>query len=116
MKWATFLHVAGDEAIKVFNTVDFHEDVDGFSGLKEFFREYCVPRKNITNLRHVFFTRVQWPTEENDAYHTDLNSKAKDSEFGQLTDELIKGRVVCGINNDTVRARLLRDAGANDVV
>lgn len=94
MKWATFLQVAGDEAIEVFNTMDFYEDVDGFSGLKEFFREYCEPRKNIAYLRHVFFTRVQEPTEKNDAYNTDLENKAKDCEFGQLTDELILKRTL----------------------
>ena len=109
VKCATFLHVAGDEAIKVFNTMDFDEDVDGFTGLKELFRDYCEPRKNITYLRHVFFTRVQGPNEKIDAYVTDLKNKAKDCEFAQLTDELIKDRVVCGINNDTVRARLLRE-------
>ena len=57
----------------------------------------------------MFFTRVQGPNEKIDAYVTDLKNKAKDCEFAQLTDELIKDRVVCGINNDTVRARLLRE-------
>lgn len=109
MKCATFLHVAGDEAIKVFNAMDFDEDVDGFSGHKELFRECCEPRKNITYLRHVFFTRVQGPNEKIDAYVTDFKNKAKDCDFAQPTDELIKYRVVCGINNDTVRARLPRE-------
>lgn len=37
VKRATFLHVAGDEAIKVFNTFNFDEDVDDYSVLKELF-------------------------------------------------------------------------------
>ena len=113
VKCATFLHVAGDEAIKVFNTMDFDEDVDVFYGLKDMFRDYCEPRKNITYLTHVLFTRVQGPNETIDTYATDLKNKAKDCEFAQLTDELIKDRVVCGINNDTVRARLLRETDLN---
>lgn len=113
MKRATFLHVAGDEAIKVFNTMNFDEDVDGFDGLKDMFRDYCELWKNITYLRHVFFTRVQGPNETIDANVTDLKNKAKDCEFAQLTDELIKDHVVCGIVNDTVRARLLRETDLN---
>ena len=41
---------------------------------------------------------------------TDLRNKAARFEFGDLTDELILDRIVCGINDDTVRARLLREA------
>ncbi len=55
--------MAGDDAIKVFNTMDFDDDVDGFEVLKEKFREYCEPRKNITYPRHMFFTRAQGPNE-----------------------------------------------------
>lgn len=42
VKCATFLHVAGDEAIKVFNTMEFDDDVDDVDDvnrLKEKFRQ-----------------------------------------------------------------------------
>ena len=42
---------------------------------------------------------------------TDLRNKAARCEFGELKDGLIRGRIVCGINDDTVRARLLKEAG-----
>ncbi len=48
-----------------------------------------------------FFTRAQGPNETIDAYVTDLKNKAKDCEFGRLTEDLIKDRIVCGVNNDT---------------
>ena len=41
---------------------------------------------------------------------TDLRNKAARFEFGDLKDEVILDRIVCGINDDTVRARLLREA------
>lgn len=44
-----------------------------------------------------------------DAYVTDLKNKAKDCEFGLLTDSLIRDRIVCGVDNAQVRARLLRE-------
>lgn len=106
---ATFLHVAGDEALKVFNTMDFDDDEDDLETLKEKFREYCEPRKNITYIRHMFFTRAQCKNESIDAYVTDLKNKARDCEFGLLTDSLIRDRIVCGVDNAQVRARLLRE-------
>lgn len=113
VKCATFLHVAGVDAIKVFNTMDFDDDVDDFEVLKEKFREYCEPRKNSTYLRHMFFfPRAHRPNETIDAYVTDLKNKAKDCEYGRLNDDLIKDCIVCDLCNDTVRARLLRKNGS----
>ncbi|CAL9700809.1 unnamed protein product [Knipowitschia caucasica] len=106
---ATFLHVAGDEAIKVYNTMEFEGDDEDIDELKGKFREYCEPRKNITYIRHLFFTRSQAKSESIDAYVTDLKNKAKDCEFGILTESLVKDRIVCGVESAQVRARLLRE-------
>ena len=57
----------------------------------------------------MFFTRVQGKSESIDAYVTDLKNKAKDCEFGTLTDSLIRDCIVCGVTNYQVRARLLRE-------
>lgn len=108
---ATFLHIAGEEAIKVSNTFVFADgERNKIAVLKQKFKEYCEPRKNLTYIRHVFFSRAQGPSETIDAYVTDLKNKAKDCEFGNLCDSLIKDRIVCGIRDDQVRARLLREA------
>lgn len=58
----------------------------------------------------MFFTRSQAQSEIIDAYVTDLKNKAKDCEFGELCDSLIRDRIVCGVRDDQVRARLLREA------
>ncbi len=57
----------------------------------------------------MFFTRVQGKSESINAYMTDLKNKAKDCEFGQLTDSLIRDRIVYGVTNNQARARLLRE-------
>lgn len=108
---ATFLHIAGEEAIKVFNTFVFRDgEQDKIEVLKEKFQDYCEPRKNLPYIRHRFFTRAQGPTETIDAYVTDLKNKAKNCEFEQLHDSLIRDRIVCGIRDDRVRSRLLGEA------
>ena len=110
VKSATFLHVAGPEALEVFNTLTFdnEDDQKKLSVLMEKFEEYCTPRRNVTWERHVFNTRRQQPGETIDQYVTDLKKKAKSCEFGDLNDSLIKDRVVCGILSDKTRARLLK--------
>lgn len=106
----TFLHIVGEEAINVYNTFQFTaEEVNKIDELKNKFKEYCEPRKNLPYIRHMFFTRAQGTGETIDAYVTDLKHKAKDCEFGDLTDSLIRDRIECGIKDDNVCARLLRE-------
>lgn len=58
----------------------------------------------------MFFTQVQGSSETIDAYVTDLKSKAKDCELGDLHGSLVRHIIVCGRNHDQVRVRLLREA------
>ena len=78
----------------------------------EKFDAHCFPRKNVTLEWHVFNTRIQQPGETIDQYVTVTvtRNKAKTCEFGDLTESLIKGRVVCGVVSDKTRSRLLRHA------
>ncbi|CAI5693955.1 unnamed protein product [Oreochromis niloticus] len=78
--------------------------------LKRKFRELCNPQTNITMERHKFNTRNQRPDETIESYVSDLKNKAGSCRFGQLKDELIRDRLVCGINSDNMRKQLLRDS------
>lgn len=73
------------------------------------FEAFCKPRKNITWERHIFNTRNQKSSEPIDQYVTDLRNKSKGCEFGELTDGLIRDRIVCGIHDDQARRRLLKE-------
>ena len=59
--------------------------------------------------RHSFNTRNQKPGETVESYLSALRNKAKMCDFGALQDELIRDRLVCGINSDSVRKILLRE-------
>ena len=109
---ATFLHVAGPEALEVYNTFTWDEDNDKskVDKISEKFDQYCNPRKNITWERHKFNTRNQQPGESVDQYVTDLKTKTQTCEFAQLKDSLIRDRIVCGIVYDKTRARLLKES------
>ncbi|KAK0132248.1 hypothetical protein N1851_032926 [Merluccius polli] len=105
-----FLHVAGEEAVEVYNTFTYEADDDKHKLpiILDKFEEYCNPKKNTTYERYKFFTCVQGDMSISQ-YITELKLKAKSCEFGQLQDSLIRDRVVCGITSDTMRERLLRE-------
>jgi len=94
---ATFLHVAGTEALKIYNTFTWDSDKDKgkVDKITKKFDEYCNPRKNVTWERHKFNTRNQQVGESIDQYVTDLKTKAQTCEFGTLKDSLIRDRIVC---------------------
>ena len=71
VKAATFLHIAGPEALEIFNTLSF-DDAGDDKKLVEKFEAYCIPRKNVTWERHVFNTRNQQSGKSIDQYVTDL--------------------------------------------
>ena len=76
----------------------------------EKFGEYCNPRRNITILRHQFFTHKQDEGQSFNDFVTDLKKRASECEFGTLTDSLTKDMIVCGVADHALRERLLRDA------
>ncbi|KAK7891393.1 hypothetical protein WMY93_023356 [Mugilogobius chulae] len=75
----------------------------------EKFDNYCSPTVNETVERYKFFTRNQGSSESIDGYVTELKLLAKTCNFGTLRDSLIRDRIVCGINNTSMRERLLRE-------
>jgi hypothetical protein len=103
--------VIGENALEVYNTFAWDDEGDAMKvdKIMEKFAAYCTPRKNITYERHIFNTRNQRAGETIDQYVTDLRTKAKSCEFGTLCDSLIRDRIVCGIIDDKLRARLLRE-------
>ena len=106
-----FLHVIGDDALDIYNNFKFDTAGDNvkLDKIKKKFDEYCNPKKNQTFERHKFFTCVQKADENIDSYVNELRTKAKTCEFGDLTDSLIRDRIVCGIRDSRVRDRLLRE-------
>ncbi|KAL9952873.1 hypothetical protein ACROYT_G040197 [Oculina patagonica] len=111
---STLLTVAGEEALEIFNTFDLSDEdkVKIDVGIKKF-EEYCTPKKNVAHERHVFNTRAQGATEGIDAYVKELRKLARNCEFGELHDSIIRDRIMCGIRSNKVRKRLTREKDLN---
>ena len=99
--------------MEIYNIFQWASDDDNENKVDktmEKFERYCNLRENLTFERHSFFSGNQFDGKLLDAYVTDLRNKAARCEFIDLKDRLICDRIVCVINDDTVRARLLREA------
>ncbi len=109
------LHLIGEDALEVFNTFEFasEEDKEKPAEILKKFDEYCNPKRNLTVERHIFNSRMQHPGESIDQYITDLRLKVKTCEYGTMADEMIKDRIVVGVQSDIVRGRLLREKDLN---
>ena len=117
------LNLAGSEAIErersfTYNPAVLNNDGDVVTPaesredamvLKHKFREICNPQCNVILERHKFNTRNQKQGEKVQSYIADLRNKASTCQFGELKDDLIRDRLVCGISNENVRKLMLRE-------
>ena len=108
-KCSAFLYVIGQAGRDIYNTMTLTEDeTDKIEVLFAKFEAYCKPKQNVTIERYRFNTRSQASGETIDQYVTELRLIAKNCKFGNLENELIRDRIVCGTVSDDVRQRLLR--------
>ena len=60
--------------------------------------------------RYTFNNCSQKVAEKFDDYVVRLRKLASTCEFGTLADDLIRDRIVCGVNNDSIRKRMLQES------
>ena len=106
---AVLKHVIGADAAAISKTFSFtEEEEDDLEVLLNKYDDYFEPIRNITVERYKFNKRIQHQGESFDAFLTDLRQLVKTCDYGDLTESLIKDRVVIGIFDDCLRERLLR--------
>nr|XP_054762080.1 uncharacterized protein LOC129268566 [Lytechinus pictus] len=86
------------------------EQVVTLQAVLDAFEKHCNPPKNETVDRYRFFTRQQAAGETLEQYITDLKVLASSCNFRDLHDSLLRDRIIGGIKDNAVRARLLRES------
>lgn len=111
---ATFITCIGHEALEVFNGLPFRDENEKNDPavILRLMEEYCLGKTNTTDERYVFNNKHQESSESVDAYVTRLRKLSLTCEFGQLADQMIRDRIVCGINfkDNAVKKMLLQEA------
>ena len=107
---AHFITAIGPEALYIHNGLPFKSDEDkkSFTVILDLWERYCVGQTNVTYERYKFNNCVQ-QGETFDNFYVKLRTLAATCGFGELTDDLIRDRIVCGITDNTTRKRLLQE-------
>ena len=108
---ATLLSVVGEDAAKVYDTFTWSDDENEqcIEDVLRQFDRYCQPRTQVIYERYKFNNRNQAVGESISAYITDLRTIAKNCAHEDITpDEIIRDRLVLGLNDEKMRERLLR--------
>ncbi|XP_060855321.1 uncharacterized protein LOC132933002 [Metopolophium dirhodum] len=111
-KITLMLHCLGSEILPIYNSFEFNKanDAAKYDAVIRKFDEYFIPKKNIVYEQHMFFTRDQKTGESIDEYVKELRLLAASCEFGKLVDTLIRGRLICGLTDNKIKERLLKES------
>ena len=74
---------------------------------------YFSPQKNVVFERFEFNSSFQSPSETVDSYINNLRYLASTCEFGALTDELIRDRLVIGVKESSLKEKITERAKPN---
>ena len=103
------LNLAGREAIERSRSFVFGENENTLQNWKLKFYRLCQPMKNLIILRHNFNTKQQKEGESFHAFLTSLRNQADACEFGAMKDQLLRDRIVVGINNTKTKDLLFAE-------
>ena len=110
-----FLTCIGEQGREIYETFEF-PNADDKLKLKpviEKFENYCNPRANTTIMRHKFFTHRQSEGQDFKTFVTELKTLSAECDFSTLRDSLIKDMIICGVSDNQLRERMLREPAIN---
>ena len=105
---ATFITCVGHDALQMYNGLPFDapEDRQNMNKILELMENLFISETNIIYINK----RNQGTNKSFGTYVTEFRNMATTCKFGTLHDELLRDRIVCGINNNKLRDRLLNDS------
>lgn len=106
----TLMYCMGDEADDILKGLNLTaENMQSYDAVKEGFHAFFVVKKNVIYERARFNMRKQGENEPVDTFVTALYSLAEHCKYGPLHDELIRDRLVVGLNDIRLSERMQLD-------
>lgn len=108
---ATLLVTVGEEGRKAYSAFKFENEADrnNVDILLQKFEEFYKPVTNLTFNEFRFGSRDQKQGECFNDWLTDLRLLAKNCEFGDLEDRLLRSRIILGLRNKSLQERLISE-------
>ena len=123
-----FLNTIGSDGVDIYNSFEdetievmIDEKKTKSSGkknlewIKEKFKAYFIPKRNLTYERYVFFKRDQFESENIECYYAELRKLAMTCEFKDLKDSLIKDRIIIGMIDNNLHQRFLQEVKGKEI-
>ena len=108
---AILLNSCGLEAQEIHDQFTFeeNEDKDDYELVLKKFDGYCNPRKSTVYERYRFWSRDQAEEEPVDKWVKELRIIAKNCEFKEQEDLLLRDKLVFGVRDPRIKERMLRE-------
>lgn len=106
---AILLNFIGEEGLELYNTFKLSEtDRKDVNKIKKAFEDHIKPRRNVIYERFLFYSRKQQVSESFEHFLTELKTRVKNCDFGDKEEEMIRDRIVMGLQCRDIQERLLR--------
>ncbi len=107
---AMLLYAMGERAEDIFTSFGLSDDDSKqYNVVLQNFDNHFIIKRNVIFERVKFNSRKQEADESSESFITALHKLAETCEFGNLRGELIRDRIVVGINNDRLSEKLQMD-------
>ena len=115
IKSSILLTCIGEQGHEIYQTLEFNTDTYKLKlqPVIAKFENYCNPRTNTLIIRHKFLTYKQSEGQSFDNFVTALRKLSNECSFGDLKDSLIKVMIICGVVDNSLRERMLREPDIN---
>ena len=106
---ATLRSVMGKECLQILKNLNLtNDEQNSVNSCLDQLEAHFKPQKNVIYERFVFNTTSQEIDENFDAFLNKLRKRASTSNFGAMTDEMIRDRIVIGVRDSHLKERMLR--------
>ena len=110
IRLATLRSVMGKECLQIFLNLKLtDEEKNDVQTCINALETYFKPKRNVVYERYLFNSCTQGPEETVDGYVNRLRKCASTCQFGTLTEELIRDRLVLGLREHSTKLRLLKE-------
>lgn len=110
LRTATLLTCIGTEALETYEGLEWANEAEktDVDVVLEKLEAFYVGATNVIYERYNFNRRIQESAESFEAYVVALRALAKSCDYGQLSDDFIRDRIVVGIRENGLRKKLLQ--------
>ena len=110
IRLATLRSVMGKECLQIFMNLKLTEDErKDVNTCVQALAAHFKPKRNVVYERYVFNLCAQNDQETTDEFVNRIRKLASSCEFGALTEELIRDKLVLGIKDQSTKLRLLKE-------